>query len=268
MNTLNEKQDNNLQCIWMLAGIINYKLCNRDFQCENCDFDKVMQGILPNKKVDRRVTSENSADEIAELLDETMTNQLDHYLFTFFAKCKIHLDRFYHTSHLWYKVDSDNIVSVGINNIIIKILQPVQNINFPQVGTSYSKNQPIVWIMRKDKNLPFYSPVEGKVVKLNRHFLKKPVKTGGENDDYFFKMEGDRLCDKIQQSCGNMSGLKYFTESANLIRKCLEITFNQTRPTNLGTTLADGGQTQLCLEKVIGELNFKKLISHLFFEIN
>jgi hypothetical protein len=110
--------------------------------------------------------------------------------------------------------------------------------------------------------------VEGKVVKLNRHFLRKKVNSACENDDYFFKMEGDRLWDKLQQSCGNMSGLKYFTESANLVRKFLEITFNQSSPIHLGTTLADGGQTQLCLEKVIGEMKFKKLMSHLFFERN
>jgi glycine cleavage system H lipoate-binding protein len=227
-----------------------------------------MQGILPNKQVDRKVPIKNSIDDISELLDEPMTHQLNHYLLTFFSECKIYLDRFYHSSHLWYKVDSETIVSVGINNLIIKILQPVQNIRLPQVGTSYLKDQPIAWILRKDRTLPLYSPVEGKVVKLNRHFLRKKVNSACENDDYFFKMEGDRLWDKLQQSCGNMSGLKYFTESANLVRKFLEITFNQSSPIHLGTTLADGGQTQLCLEKVIGEMKFKKLMSHLFFERN
>ncbi|MGQ9921815.1 MAG: glycine cleavage system protein H [Desulfobacca sp.] len=29
-------------CIWMEAGVIDYKICNRDFDCANCEFDRAM----------------------------------------------------------------------------------------------------------------------------------------------------------------------------------------------------------------------------------
>lgn len=31
------------KCIWMLIGFISYKLCDRDYQCEQCCFDQAMK---------------------------------------------------------------------------------------------------------------------------------------------------------------------------------------------------------------------------------
>lgn len=36
-------QDNNRHCIWMIAGVISYKLCPINYDCEHCDFDAVMR---------------------------------------------------------------------------------------------------------------------------------------------------------------------------------------------------------------------------------
>ena len=30
-------------CIWMTAGVISYKLCPLNFNCEECEFDAAMQ---------------------------------------------------------------------------------------------------------------------------------------------------------------------------------------------------------------------------------
>lgn len=265
-NLLNEEEQS-LKCIWMIAGIINYKLCNRNFQCDHCDFDKVMQGLLPNNDT-CQILKDYSTDPEVEKMDEISSHQLNKYLYTIFSDCKIYFDRFYHCSHFWFKVDSDNIVSVGINNMIVKILQPIQKMLLPQIGVSYRKDQPIAWIQREDKTIPFHSPLDGKIIKLNSTILRDTVKPTKEKDVYIFKMEGDQLCSKLQQSCGDMSGLKYFTESINLVRKFLKLTFNQSSRIELGPTFADGGETQYYLQKVIGESNFKKLLSQLFIRNN
>lgn len=33
-------------CIWMEAGVIDYRLCNRSFDCENCALDQALRGGL------------------------------------------------------------------------------------------------------------------------------------------------------------------------------------------------------------------------------
>lgn len=33
-----------LPCIWMSAGLVAYKLCDRGFECDGCPFDQAMRG--------------------------------------------------------------------------------------------------------------------------------------------------------------------------------------------------------------------------------
>jgi glycine cleavage system H lipoate-binding protein len=255
-----------LKCIWMLAGIINYKLCNRNFQCERCDFDKVMHGLLPNNNIDTRY-NKNSID-IEYDDDLSISQQINQYLYTIFSSCKIYLDRFYHQSHFWYKLESDNVVRVGINNLIIKILEPIQNIILPKIGEFYYQDQLTARIIRQEKTLPLCSPIKGKIVEINDRILLNDFQQASAEDDYSFKMEAKEVEGKLHQLCGNISGLKYFAASVNLVRKYLKMTFNQPPPSGLGITIADGGRTEMCLEKVIGAKNFQNLLDDFFLESN
>ncbi|HSD64981.1 MAG TPA: hypothetical protein VLB50_14355 [Ignavibacteriaceae bacterium] len=36
-----------MKCIWMSSKIIDYKLCDKNFDCDNCAFDKIMRNINP-----------------------------------------------------------------------------------------------------------------------------------------------------------------------------------------------------------------------------
>lgn len=33
-----------LKCVWMLAKVVDYKLCDQAYDCEQCAFDQVMRG--------------------------------------------------------------------------------------------------------------------------------------------------------------------------------------------------------------------------------
>jgi hypothetical protein len=48
MNSISERDDmqfKEIKCIWMSSNIIEYKLCDRNFECDNCIFDKVMRNL-------------------------------------------------------------------------------------------------------------------------------------------------------------------------------------------------------------------------------
>ncbi len=31
------------ECVWMKANVVNFKLCERDYDCTDCPFDKAMK---------------------------------------------------------------------------------------------------------------------------------------------------------------------------------------------------------------------------------
>jgi hypothetical protein len=36
-----------LPCVWMSAGLVSFKLCDREGECESCPFDRAMRGLPP-----------------------------------------------------------------------------------------------------------------------------------------------------------------------------------------------------------------------------
>lgn len=38
---------NSMKCIWMSSNTVEYKLCDKNFDCDNCVFDKIMRNINP-----------------------------------------------------------------------------------------------------------------------------------------------------------------------------------------------------------------------------
>jgi hypothetical protein len=39
----NQMTDDPVKCVWMLAGVVSYKLCDRHYDCESCLFDQAMR---------------------------------------------------------------------------------------------------------------------------------------------------------------------------------------------------------------------------------
>ena len=250
------------RCVWMSAGIINYKLCDRDFQCEDCEFNKAMQGMLPQSRIenptfDKHRTKRNDATSLL----------INRYLYSLFFDCTIHLDRFYHPSHLWFMAESENVIKVGIDKTVIKIIEPVEKIILPQVGEIVSKNQLILWIVRNGKMLPLHSPLAGKIIERNDRLLHEGLKQVLDADDFCFKLQDDGIRDKIQQLCSSIPRLESFDENISIVKKHLEKAFHQNVPKEIGVTLADGGDFQTCIEKVVGENIFHEMLNELFSSI-
>ncbi len=40
-----QNSSNNMNCIWMTSELVKYKLCDKEFDCENCEFDKVFRNL-------------------------------------------------------------------------------------------------------------------------------------------------------------------------------------------------------------------------------
>lgn len=46
------------ECIWMKAGVVDFKLCDRRYDCINCTFDKSMNKIVTENRQKRRAGAE------------------------------------------------------------------------------------------------------------------------------------------------------------------------------------------------------------------
>ncbi len=250
-------QANDMRCIWMTAGVINYKLCDMNFQCEKCEFNKVMQRMLPAREM------ATPAPAPARPENQTVNHLIDNYLYQMFSDCKISLDRYHHSSHFWFKIESPQRVQMGIDKLFIKMLEPVERIIVPEVEETFRPGQLIAWIVRQGKTLPLYSPVEGKITEVNPLLDQEDFRFVLNQEAYFFKMEGKDIAQSIQYLCPDMLGLECFSKKVYLLREFLYRRFQAEAISEVGTTLQDGGTFQNDLEKVLGHRLYQEFIRRL-----
>jgi glycine cleavage system H lipoate-binding protein len=212
----------------MSSGIINYKLCNCQFQCETCAFDKVM--LLQNKN---HVAQEaNLIAPKQTKIDNITVSRVNEYLSYFLSDFKIHFNRFYHPSHFWYQTESDHTVIVGMNKLFLKILKPFQELKLPEVGEEYNKGQPIFFLIREEMTMPLHSAFNGKIIEINGQLKGGGIEQNSEDDPYYFKMEVENLRREIEHLCTTICGLKYFIDLISLLKKYLHQTFRLNQSNN------------------------------------
>ncbi len=79
-------------------------------------------------------------------------------------------------SHTWISLELNGTVRVGLDDMALKILGPVQSVGFPTKGQKVEKGEPLFTIRRGEQHLDLLSPVSGSVKTINA--------TLAENIDY------------------------------------------------------------------------------------
>jgi glycine cleavage system H lipoate-binding protein len=258
--TINRKRD--LSCIWMVAGVVNYKLCDRNFDCENCEFDRIMQGIVPNKKkCDDNI--ENSKSSPVES-NEKISNWIQEYFSSLFTGCKFYLDHVYQSDYFWCQKEDDDCILIGLDKLVLKMVSPVDRLILPEAGDSFHKGQLMAWIFRKGKTIPLHAPISGEVTEINPEFIILGFEHVIENDKYLFKMMKKDISYQIQNKYSEMAGLQHYMKKVSLLKNLLQDSLQGLIPAEIGETLADGGNIQIDLEKIIGTKNFEKFLKQIF----
>lgn len=141
-----------VQCIWMEAGYISYKLCDYNFKCEICPFNKIIQ--LRNLE-----KSQNKFDESKQVINigPKLTPLPDGY---FLSK-----------NHIWIKPISQDEVEIGIDSYAQFLLKKMLSIKLPNIDTEIKMSDPLFWIIGSFGVLNMYSPFNGLIIEVNEELL-------------------------------------------------------------------------------------------------
>lgn len=132
MNSENGTSNNNyekLKCIWMASQVIEYKLCDNHFDCENCLFDKVMRNLVNAK--------DSSLCGKTDIVN-TIFNQL--------RKIKYDNNIIYLNNNLIAREICLNTFYLGINPILICFLDSVSSVQVCECGKKITAGQQIIQI--------------------------------------------------------------------------------------------------------------------------
>lgn len=197
-------------CLWMQAGVVNFKNCANFYDCTTCKYD---QGML--KQVERGKQSSwqdamRRRDSIDRICRHSLTNRIDKRLCAYDYEChncdfdqffedvwtvktsshpyevqdikgfKIPMGYYFHNGHTWARIESGGYIRIGMDDFSQRLLGEADTFELPLMGKELDQNAVGWGLKRKDNLADVLSPVGGVIVEVNSEVREKPVLTNHE----------------------------------------------------------------------------------------
>ncbi|NPV11799.1 MAG: hypothetical protein HPY57_08425 [Ignavibacteria bacterium] len=221
------------KCIWMECGYVEYKLCDRNFDCENCPFDKSIKAERGNRFISDSIKNKRDISEI-----------------------KIT------PNHLWF-YKNGNVFTFGLDNFAQKFFNSGCSIHLPLLNSRLFSGKTILWIIGSFGAIGFHSPVNGSVLWINESIKDNPS-LFFEADPFsieLIKVESDD--DKIEGKIYDFNDYKDLVYQDNLLAR--EFLLKRFTISGDGiSTLPDGGDLKMDYLKTLSNQDFIQLLKLLF----
>ncbi|MCX6165471.1 MAG: hypothetical protein NTU73_11545 [Ignavibacteriae bacterium] len=225
-----------LKCIWMSANFADEKLCNNNFDCDTCSFDKEMRKSKHRRELSDSIylySEQNILDDVIHKL-----NKLKSFTYPpqyYFNKCFV-LKKFLGDT---YFLGFNPMLNVLLDNVTASDIYPSQ---------VYKKDDKFIKIQGEWGSLDIFAPfsfsMESEVLPLS---LKPEsgkwlgfIKSGNGNFD-IMKTGKEDFIKSIDSVCSNL-------------RKCIK------KYVTVGATMYDGGERLKYIYQIIGKENYIKIL--------
>ncbi len=247
--------DGEMNCIWVEAGLVSYKLCDRNFECEDCPFDQVMHRQSHPSSMPLTAKAAGSVEAKIEEKAVSGCEMLVSLLNGFFAlpmSVSLPADRSYLRNHVWVMKEQDNIYRIGLDHYAAFLLESLGSVILSPRGASQAINNPLAWMICEDGTVAVRSPLSGRVVRSN--FQLKDSAALIKNDPY-----GKGWISDLEVTDGENTtrrflnaqeiGMEYSSQMEQFKHEIIE---EYQHVPSLGVTLLDGGTRTRNLRDFLG----------------
>jgi glycine cleavage system H lipoate-binding protein len=134
-------------CVWMDAGVVDYKLCDRNYDCEHCPFDEALHGQPSERRFAESVRVRG---------------------------CEVAPGLFYDPSHVWLRIEENGVVRIGIDDFGQRLLGPAYSIVFPSEATEIKRGDSPCSLAVKSGLATLFAPVSGTIRQTNSSLALRP----------------------------------------------------------------------------------------------
>jgi len=166
-----------LKCVWMTAGLLSYKLCKYDLQCEKCPLDWELRNLSATPSFDLAASQEwkNINSEEARPTPPWKKERSGGDLLTEdLSRLNINGSLFYHPGHTWIKVEKADEVRIGLDYFLGKMIGKVKVIVLPLSGRRCLQGENLCSIIQEEGILHIVFPVSGLILSFNQKLKDQP----------------------------------------------------------------------------------------------
>lgn len=223
-----------LPCVWMTAGLVAYKLCDRAYDCEHCPLDAALRGVsAPPSRV-------------------KPTHQQPRWEFR--------IDRQYHSKHGWVLRLDDTRVRYGLDVFAAHLLSHASSVVLPALKTRLCRDQAACWVKDAEELIPLAAPISGVVETANQQVQTLPVSICGSPYDDGWLLEIRHDGDPANRE-GLIAAEEMRARSHRQLQQLRERAGRYlSHDLTVGPTLQDGGEIVKDLWRVLGSQRYHDLV--------
>jgi hypothetical protein len=230
-----------LKCIWMSSNVVDYKLCDRNFDCDNCNFHSAMM---------------NSSHHLSNNMNvnDTRVEKIIHKLINDLGKEELKKDCIYLTNHLMVKNLFSNTYYIGFSPLANYLLDNCNSVDHYYNDEKVSKGKPLIKISGDWGSIDIASPV---CFTFLGRISKQEIM---QNSDKWF---GLIECSEEEFVSTSITGENYMKDILGVTRELTKVRLNYP---DVGTTMMDGGTEVNFLYQIIGIEKYINILKKLFYK--
>jgi glycine cleavage system H protein len=252
-----QSQDTDTRCTWMRAGVLTYKLCDHEFECDFCPLDMVLRKTEAPQQAPAQAYTEHPVDcPLPMHEDEEILKLLQP-----FSHCPVGSDLVYSPGHVWVRLFKTKLAVLGLDSFIAMRLPETFSLVLPARKTPIEKGAPLGWVYTKSKTIPIISPLSGSIIRQNPLACEETmvIRTAPYDLGWLLSIIPTRLDAELPDLLGASTAERmvrhdmntYITRAASRLRAHVE---------RAGICMNDGGAPVATLEEALGEAAFVDLL--------
>jgi len=208
------------ECIWMKAGVVNFRMCDNAYDCYKCPFDRGMRkamGLeLPADEKEEQpawvehlrknyhgasrpcrhaLTGRVEAPKICTMKYECYHCPYDQMLddvdlsrltsppkYQVASGIRLAEGYYYHMGHSWARFEHGGRIRIGFDDFLAKVFGAPEDLSLPPLGATLKQDEMGWTFGRNGKKAAVLSPVTGKVLAVNQRTQEHPEIT--QHDPY------------------------------------------------------------------------------------
>lgn len=252
-------------CIWMQAGLVNFKDCNNFYDCTTCKFDlgmarKVEKGDQASWQDEMR-----KRPHMNRICRHSLTNRIEKRICAYDYECsKCDFDQFFedvwttknktmpgeiqrikgfdvpmgyyfHDGHTWARIESGGYIRIGLDDFSLKLLGKADALDLPLMGKELDQGLAGWGLRRRDNIADVLSPVNGVIVEVNSKVREKPEIANREpyGDGWLFMVRSPDIKGTVKRLIDDSTSPVWISDEVVKLEKMIEDV--------AGPLAADGG---------------------------
>jgi glycine cleavage system H protein len=237
--------EDELRCVWMDAGVISYKICDRNLDCENCPLDRALRGQEKERHEVREPVP------VSPFLERLTRFHLD-------TRC------YYHSSHTWVKVERPERARVGLDPLITNLMGSIDAVTLQRLGERVTRGVSLGEITQDKHCFPLVSPLTGKVREVNAKAVSFPASVSVDplGEGWLMVVEPEDLEKDLASCRTGKAVLDWYVKGMDWVNDYVtpSLTWAAER---LGPTQYDGGEVLGVLKDWVPPAMYRRMILHL-----